>query len=249
MEQSALWAQLERVLDPELDESIVRLGFVQRLEQDGSAVRVVLRLPTYWCSPNFVYLMADGVRRVLTELPGIESVRVELEEHFASEEISSGVTSGRSFRELFPTEAQEELDELRCRFLVKGYASRLLVLVQALRSAGASDDELVESSLGQLEHTGDLAWLVLDDRRRGPVRGRIVERYLVRRAELGLPMLPESPLLLLADGQPITRERLNEELRRLRTTVINLRASTALCEALLQSRQQWWQSERKEVLP
>lgn len=120
MDQSALWAQLERVLDPELDESIVRLGFVQRLEQDGSAVRVVLRLPTYWCSPNFAYLMADGVRRVLTELPGIEAVRVELEEHFASEEISSGVTSGRSFRELFPTEAQEELDELRYRFLVKG---------------------------------------------------------------------------------------------------------------------------------
>ncbi len=116
-----------------------------------------------------------------------------------------------------------------------------------MRSAGASDDELVEASLGQLEQTGDLAWLVRDDHRRGPVRGRIVERYLVRRAELGLPMLPKSPLLLLADGQAITRERFTEELRRLRATVVNLRASTALCEALLHSRQQWWERERKEV--
>jgi len=47
METKALWAQLERVLDPELGESIVRLGFVQRVEQEGQRVRVVLRLPTY----------------------------------------------------------------------------------------------------------------------------------------------------------------------------------------------------------
>ena len=53
---------------------------------------------------------------MLTELPGFDSVRVELEEHFASEVISCGVTSGRSFRELFPTEAQEELDELGTGF-------------------------------------------------------------------------------------------------------------------------------------
>ncbi|MCX7623502.1 MAG: iron-sulfur cluster assembly protein [Thermomicrobium sp.] len=247
MEHAVLWERLEQVLDPELDESIVRLGFVHALERDGEAVRVVLRLPTYWCSPNFAYLMADGVRRALSTHPGIRRVHVEVADHFASDVLSQGVSAGRSFRELFPDEAEEDLDELRQRFLLKGYLSRLLVLIQALHQAGASDSDLVAARLGALERDGDTAWLSTAQGRRGPIRGRIVERYLTRRAELGLPVTPEAPLLLRPNGAPLTADRFAEELRRLRATVVNLRASTALCEALLASRRQWWQDTEREV--
>ncbi|MCS7050290.1 MAG: iron-sulfur cluster assembly protein [Thermomicrobium sp.] len=247
MEQSVLWAQLDRVLDPELDESIVRLGFVHQLEHRDGEVRVVLRLPTYWCSPNFAYLMADGVRRALGTLPGIRAVRVELDDHFASEALSRGVTAGRSFREVFPEEAEEELEELRHRFLVKGYASRLLVLIEAFRKAGASEEALLTAQLGQLSVEGDLGWLQLARRPCGPVRGRIVERYVTRREELGFPMERTAPLLLLPDRRPFVRERFAEDLRRLRATVVNLRASTALCEALLESRRQWLTRMGEEV--
>ncbi|MCX2728454.1 iron-sulfur cluster assembly protein [Thermomicrobium sp. 4228-Ro] len=239
MDRATLWERLDAVLDPELDESIVRLGFVHALEQTGDTVRVVLRLPTYWCSPNFAYLMADGVRRALLDLPGITAVRVEVEDHFASRELSDGVTAGRSFHELFPDEASEDLEELRRRFLVKGYLSRLLVLIQAFRQSGAQVTELTEASLSALQIEGDHAWLRTAHGERGPVRARIVERYLVRRAELALPLDASAPLLLRPDGEPIGEEGFDAELRRLRATVVNLRASTALCEALLASRQQW----------
>ncbi len=249
METKTLWAQLERVLDPELDESIVRLGFVQRVEQEGQRVRVVLRLPTYWCSPNFAYLMADGVRRALLERSEISQVEIVLEDHFASDVLSRGVSAGRSFCELFPDEATEDLEELRQRFLLKGYLSRLLVLVQALRNAGASESVLTRATLATLVSKGEDAWLCAEDSRYGPVRARLVDRYLARRAELGLSMDADAPLLLRPDGRAIAEGELADELRRLRATVVNLRASTALCEALLESRQQWWVRERKEAVP
>ena len=247
MDSSAIWSQLERVLDPELDESIVRLGFVKQVDWDGQRARIVLRLPTYWCAANFAYLMLDGIRRAVLSLPGIKSVQVELEDHFASRELSAGVSAGRTFRELFPEEASEELDELRQRFLIKGYLSRLLVLIQALRAAGARAEELVTASLGQLVNRGEEVWFRTEGGERGPIRRQVVDRYLGRRAELGLPMTPDAPLVLRPDRQVIPAEAFTEELQRMRTTVINLRASTALCEALLASRQQWWDPERKEA--
>lgn len=247
MDVSILWERLDRVLDPELDESIVRLGFVSELVWDGREARVTLRLPTYWCSPNFVYLMAEGVRRELLALPSVENVSVHVVDHFAERELSEGVSTGRSFCELFPDEAAEDLEEVRHRFLVKGYLSRLLVLVQSFRAAGATDTVLVAAQLADLARDSAGDWLVTPAGRLGPVRPRVVTRYLERRAELGLPVEPSSPLLLHPDGSPFRAESFPEALRRLRATVVNLRASTALCEALLASRQAWYARERKEV--
>ncbi len=248
MDSTALWRQLEQVLDPELDESIVRLGFVTRLDWDGERARVALRLPTYWCSANFAYLMADGVRRALLALPEVKGVEVVVTDHFAGEELTRGVSAGKGFVEIFPEESEEELDELRRLFLVKGYLSRLLVLAEHFRATGASYETLLGARLGDLRIRGDDAWLDSAGRLFGPVRSRVVERYLTRRAELGLPDTPESPLLLQPDGSPIDPARAREEFRRLRATVINLRASTFFCEAVLASRNERTVTERKEAV-
>src|SRR5215471_17797574 len=55
-----LLAALDRVRDPELDEPITSLGFVAAcsISADGDA-EIRLRLPTYFCAPNFAYLMVD----------------------------------------------------------------------------------------------------------------------------------------------------------------------------------------------
>ena len=62
---SVLLEQLVRVLDPELDESILDLGFVRSLRLRFGQAEVALRLPTSWCAVNFAYLMAEDVRRAL----------------------------------------------------------------------------------------------------------------------------------------------------------------------------------------
>ena len=47
---------LDTVRDPELDEPVTSLGFVAscELSEDGVA-EVHLRLPTYFCAPNFAF--------------------------------------------------------------------------------------------------------------------------------------------------------------------------------------------------
>jgi len=56
---------LSGVRDPEIDESLTDLGFVAGVDVDEPDVRVHLRLPTYFCAPNFAYLMvADATAAV-----------------------------------------------------------------------------------------------------------------------------------------------------------------------------------------
>ena len=77
-----VWARLESVIDPELDESVTELGFVTGVEVDvGGDVKVDFRLPTYWCAANFAFLMADDMRIAVAALPWVEKVTVGLGEH------------------------------------------------------------------------------------------------------------------------------------------------------------------------
>ena len=57
--------------DPELDEPITTLGFVAScvVSQDGRAA-VRLRLPTYFCAPNFAFLMVADAYDAVTGGPG-----------------------------------------------------------------------------------------------------------------------------------------------------------------------------------
>src|SRR5437868_13202568 len=67
---TAILKRLEQVLDPELDESILDLGFVRSLQLRSGHASVALRLPTSWCAVNFAYLMAEDVRRALLAVEG-----------------------------------------------------------------------------------------------------------------------------------------------------------------------------------
>ena len=113
LSREVLLERLDAVLDPEIDESILRLGFVNSIQTDAGHVTVELHLPTYWCSPNFCYMMAEDTRRELLKVAGITDVTICLKDHFASEAIEAGVNSGKTFSEAFPGEAVGDLDEMR----------------------------------------------------------------------------------------------------------------------------------------
>ncbi|WP_038037417.1 iron-sulfur cluster assembly protein [Thermorudis peleae] len=243
-----IWQELDQVLDPELDQSITRLGFVTEATVQGSTVLVRLRLPTYWCSPNFAYLMADDARRRLERLPGVERVLVTLEDHFAAEAITHGVNARCAFSTIFPGEATDDLEDLRRFFLRKGFLSRQLVMVQALRHAGLSDAALCALRLRDLRHAAGQYWVDDQGEQRWVRPARAVERYLTRRREVIGDDGPEAWLLVDLDGRPLCPDRLSDYLRQIRATVVNLRASAALCEALLASRQQWGAITVKEAV-
>src|SRR6201994_3912248 len=117
--KSAL-AALATVRDPELDTPITAMGFVAScvVSCEGRAV-VRLRLPTFYCAPNFSYLMAADSYDAVMSVPGITSAEVILEDHFAADEINAGVAAQAGFVASFDGEAVSELGDLRAQFLRK----------------------------------------------------------------------------------------------------------------------------------
>src|SRR5262249_59553952 len=101
-----------------LGEPITSLGFVASctVSADGDA-EVRLRLPTYFCAPNFAYLMVADAYDVVSALPGLRRTSVVLEDHFASDAINGGVAARAGFARSFDGEAVGDLARLRGAFL------------------------------------------------------------------------------------------------------------------------------------
>jgi metal-sulfur cluster biosynthetic enzyme len=200
------------VLDPELDRSIVELGFVAGVAVRGPEVRVELRLPTFWCAPNFSWLMADDARQALLGLPGVERATVVLLDHHAGEEISAGVGGGRPFEEAFRGEATEDLESLRRLFRRKAFFRR------QERLLGTLPPERVSTSLtlGELPDSPE------------------ARAYLAVRAELGLDCSPGAPVVTDPLGRVV--EDLDAHRRRIRLMRVSMDANTVLCRGLLQTR-------------
>src|SRR6202046_5427566 len=117
---SALLAALAAVRAPELAEPITSLGFVAAADVSAAGdAQVRLRLPTYFCAPNFAYLMVADAYDAVSALPGVRRAEVVLEDHFASDVINGGVAAQAGFARSFDGEAVGELHELRAAFLRK----------------------------------------------------------------------------------------------------------------------------------
>lgn len=220
--ESEILDALSGVRDPELDEPITTLGFVSHVERDEGTVRLRLRLPTYFCSPNFAYIMAEDAKRALISLPRVERVEVVLEEFHVAREINRGVERDEGFDRAMASFSDEttgeDLDAVRETFRKKAFVRRQEILCRTLLSRGTSPRELAHMRLGDVPPCPEL------------------EVYLERRRELGFDLSPSSPLLLSASGDPVPEEAVVEHLRKARLTRISLESNGALCSDLLQAR-------------
>ncbi|ONI69905.1 metal-sulfur cluster biosynthetic enzyme [Kribbella sp. ALI-6-A] len=221
---------LATVRDPELDAPITELGFVAAIEQDGGDVTVELRLPTYFCAPNFAYLMVADAYDAVAAVPGVDRVVVRLVDHFASDEINTGVAASRGFTGTFPGLADGELEELRLTFRRKAHRACQEQVAARLLKAGWTMLALAGTTLGE-------ARAALAATRLSEEQALIeFERLRRRRAELGLSSGPEAALLVQDDGTPITAVDLPLQLRMAKTTRISIEGNSGLCRGLLSVR-------------
>lgn len=228
---------LETVLDPELDCSIVELGFVAGVMVDSGHLTVLLQLPTAWCAAPFAYLMAVDVRRALLRLPGVRAVTVRLPDHFAAPHLEAAVNSGGTFADAFPAETEGTPEELRRTFLRKGFMARQQRVVDILVQAGLAFEDLCRLTVGHVRVDGDLCVVLRDPAPPLPVGpAGPVRQYLDRRVELGIPTSSDSPFLVDAEGRPVDAPRLKAYLRWARTVRVSLDANGVLCRALLAAR-------------
>jgi metal-sulfur cluster biosynthetic enzyme len=213
-------AALETVRDPELDEPITSLGFVTSctVTAEGRAA-VGLRLPTYFCAPNFAFLMVADAYDAVSAVPGVRRTEVVLEDHFASDAINGGVAAHAGFVHSFDGEAVAELHELRADFLRKAVMAGTDQVCRPLLTAGADPAGLLELTLGDLPPSAPLA------------------RLRQRRAELGLPAGDDAPLVIEpGTGARVSPDALPLHLQRARVTRVSIESNGSICRGMLRHR-------------
>jgi metal-sulfur cluster biosynthetic enzyme len=276
-----VWQAIRTVTDPELDESITDLGFVQSVaitqldSADPSAIAdasvlITFRLPTYWCAANFAFMMAEDLRERVMRLPWVREARVELVDHFTAEEINRGIAGGQSFSASFPDEGGGNLADLRRLFRLKAFQRRQYRLLRHLLDALHDRAELLGMTITQLRD------LTLTDQEGAKFRNdylAILPEFLRRnaspaltsgsvaltsgsvrtfaagvssRSDSGVPSSSsvdstnqppaDSLAFVLPNGSPLDVAHLDDHLRQLRRTTINIEFNSAICSSLLKSR-------------
>ena len=224
---AAVREALDGVNDPELDRSLAELGFAEAEVDEAGDATVRIRLPTFWCAPNFAFLMAEDAREAVAAVPGVRSVQVHLLDHFAEAEVSSAMAGKRSFDSAFPGLGDGGgLDELRRLFQVKAFTAWQERLLRRLLAEGRTPGEVAGMQLGELD-------LDQPDCR----------EYLERRRRLGLRTDSKAALAVLPNGTPLGDDTLPAYLRRARMTRVSMETNTALCCGLHATRY----PERQEV--
>ena len=227
-----VWARLDLVMDPELDEPVTDMGFIEAVSVAGpttghniSTVEIAFRLPTYWCSPNFAFLMAEGIKREVETLPWVGQAIVTLQDHMSADEMNAVINSGGAFSDVFADLMPgENLDALREKFDQKAFQRRQEVVIKALIWRGYMTQDIVKLTLA------DLSLIRFEDaeedRQRARYAALLTSKKLARRAgDLAFPTYQGTAI---GDFQTY--------MGLLRSVRINMEFSGSLCRGLKRSR-------------
>jgi hypothetical protein len=183
-------------------------------------VKVHLRLPTSFCSPNFAYLMASDAKDVLAKVDWTRKVVVELDDHHDSAIINAGLAADAGYRGTFGHEADDSLHELRETFRRKAHTA---AMERCLTGLLRSDPDRNEGSVGD----ATLCDLPDDDTKAALCK---------RRRALGLSTAPDALVLVDHLGRSYERDAVPMALRRARSTRISIDGNAHFCRGLLRTR-------------
>jgi len=147
-------------------------------------------------------------------------VVVELDDHHDSELINAGLAADAGYRGTFRHEAEQDLDELHATFRRKAHTAAMERCLTALLR---SDPLWTESNLAEV-------------RLRDLPDSAHTDALVSRRAALGLPTAPGSPVLVDASGRPYSPDDIPMALRRARATRISIDGNAHVCRGLLRTR-------------
>ena len=227
--EAEVLVRLAAVTDPELDEPVTALGFVERVAvaADGT-VTVDFRLPTFWCAANFAYMMAEDMRDAVSALPWVTRVVPRLREHMCAEQVNRGVAEGLSFGAAFGEAGEDDhmLEDLRATFRRKAFQGRQEALLRALLAQDFTPAALVRMTLGALANISVA----------GAEGAAMKRRYLEIRARLGGPAGAAALAFVTAEGAPLGEAGFDDHLRTLASVRIAMTFNGALCRGLLEAR-------------
>ena len=207
---------LDTVRDPELDEPVTTLGFVASCSATEGSVEVHLRLPTYFCAPNFAFLMVADAFDAVRAVAGVDHAVIVLDDHFAADAINAGVAARAGFVGTFGSEASGELDALRADFVRKAVLAGTDRVCRPLITRGV---DVFGLTLGDVPPSSEL------------------DTLRARRAEVGLPAHDAAPLLIdVATGERLAEQDLSLHLARARLSRVGVEANVGICRGMLAHR-------------
>lgn len=220
--EQQVYEKLDKVYDPELDQPLTDLGFIDHVKIEQNRVEVIFRLPTYWCSPNFAYIMAEDIHMYVSELDWVKEVKVNLIDHCASDEINKGVTNKKSFSESFENMSGGDLEALRNTFLIKAFYARQEKLIKYLLKEEMSEEAITTLSLD------DLMSLSLS------MEGEeLREKYLEKKNLLNHS---SDTAITTPEGENLQLESFSDYLLGVKRTRLSMEFNAHYCRGLLEAR-------------
>lgn len=93
VDSEQVWAKLREVRDPEFGRSIVERELIDSVEIEGGTVRVLYHLTVPFCPLPFALHIGREIRRLVSQVQGVEWVDVRVSEHLQTEAINAELAS------------------------------------------------------------------------------------------------------------------------------------------------------------
>ncbi len=88
-----MFAEIEKIVDPEINVSIAELELIDNIDINGSSVKVDLHLTSPFCPAVFGFKIAQDVHDNLLKIDGVDDVKLNVSNHFMAEQINNQVNS------------------------------------------------------------------------------------------------------------------------------------------------------------
>jgi metal-sulfur cluster biosynthetic enzyme len=95
-----IFDELTKIVDPEINVSIMELELVDNIDINGSAVKVDLHLTSPFCPAIFGFKIAQDIHDNLLKLDGIDDVKLNVSNHFMAEAINNQVNASKNPKKL-----------------------------------------------------------------------------------------------------------------------------------------------------
>lgn len=91
-----IFDELTKVVDPEINVSIMELELIDNVDINGSAVKIDLHLTSPFCPAIFGFKIAQDVHDNLLKIDGIDDVKLNVSNHFMAEAINNQVNASNN---------------------------------------------------------------------------------------------------------------------------------------------------------
>jgi metal-sulfur cluster biosynthetic enzyme len=88
-----IFDELTKIVDPEINVSIMELELIDNIDIDGSSVKVDLHLTSPFCPAIFGFKIAQDVHDNLLKVNGVDDVKLNVSNHFMAEAINNQVNA------------------------------------------------------------------------------------------------------------------------------------------------------------